>query len=67
MDTLQFVRDQLGANVGDLRRISRATGISYDTVLRIKAGEGDPGYSKVALLARYFERRTETERRREVV
>jgi len=41
--------------MGDLPKVSRATGIPYDTVLRIKNGEGDPGYSKVQRLAEYFE------------
>lgn len=41
--------------MGDLNRVARDTGIPYDTVLRIKNGEGDPGYSKVQRLADYFE------------
>jgi len=53
-DILLFVRDRLTANEGSLTRVSRETGIAYDTVLRIKNGEGDPGYSKVRRLADYF-------------
>jgi predicted transcriptional regulator len=54
-DLLHFVRDSLTRSMGDLPKVSRATGIPYDTVLRIKNGEGDPGYSKVQRLAEYFE------------
>lgn len=53
-DLLQFVRSELSANVGDLPRVARQSGLSYDTILRIKNGEGDPGYSKVRKLADYF-------------
>lgn len=34
--------------------MARATGVPYDTVLRIKNRENDPGYSKVAALAAYL-------------
>ena len=54
-DLLHFVRDSLTRSMGDLPKVSRDTGIPYDTVLRIKNGEGDPGYSKVQRLAEYFE------------
>ena len=54
-DLLHFVRDSLTRSMGDLPKVSRDTGIPYDTVLRIKHGEGDPGYSKVQRLAEYFE------------
>ena len=53
-DLLSFVRVELERSRGDLNRIARATGVAYDTVLRIKNGEGDPGYSKVQTLANYF-------------
>lgn len=53
-DQLEFVRTALSGAVGGLPRVARETGISYDTILRIKNGEGDPGYSKVRVLAAYF-------------
>ena len=56
-DLLSFVRVELEQSRGDLNRIAKATGVAYDTVLRIKNGEGDPGYSKVQNLAEYFFRR----------
>jgi len=56
-DLLQFVRAELSANKGDLPRVARQSGIAYDTILRIKNGEGDPGYSKVRRLADYFQAR----------
>ncbi|WP_043358845.1 helix-turn-helix transcriptional regulator [Methyloversatilis universalis] len=54
MDMISFVRRELAGRNGSLRRIAEETGIAYDTLLRIKNGEGDPGYSKVAHLASYF-------------
>lgn len=54
MDELDIVRAELRAKKGQLRKIADETGISYDTVLRIANGEGDPGYSKVATLKAYF-------------
>ena len=54
MDKLIIIRDELERRKGDLRRISVDTGLSYDTVLRIKNGECDPGFSKIALLADYL-------------
>lgn len=42
---------ELERRKGDLRAIAAESGVAYDTVLRIKNGEGDPGYSKVARLA----------------
>jgi transcriptional regulator with XRE-family HTH domain len=54
MDKLRIIRDELERRKGDIRRISSETGLSYDTVLRIKNGEGDPGFSKVAKLADYL-------------
>ena len=41
---------ELHKRPGEVRAIAAATGLSYDTVLRIKNGEGDPGYSKVKKL-----------------
>ena len=49
-DQLDFVRAELERRKGDIRRIAEQTGISYDTCLRIKNAEGDPGYSKVRTL-----------------
>jgi transcriptional regulator with XRE-family HTH domain len=54
MDKLTIIRDELERRKGDLRRISAETGLSYDTVLRIKNGECDPGFSKIATLADYL-------------
>lgn len=60
-DLLQFVRAELASSRGELTRVSRHTKIPYDTILRIKNGEGDPGYSKVQRLAEYFHRLREFE------
>lgn len=57
MDILQQVRTALETNKGRLRDVATETGLSYDTVLRIKNGEGDPGFSKVEVLHRYFSKR----------
>jgi len=54
-DLLQYVREQLAAHEGHLRRVAVESGIAYDTCLRVKNGEGDPGYSKVRILADYFD------------
>jgi transcriptional regulator with XRE-family HTH domain len=37
-----------------MRKVAKGSGIPYDTVLRIKNGEGDPSYGKVERLARYL-------------
>lgn len=55
---LDYVREQLVAHKGDLRRVADESGIAYDTCHRIKNGEGDPGYSKVQRLAEYFRDRS---------
>ena len=60
-DLLEFVRSQLAAHKGDLRRVAAESGIAYDTCLRVKNGEGDPGYSKVRKLADYFASKGVTE------
>ena len=39
---------------GELRRVADESGVSYDTVLRIKNRENDPGYSKVRILYDYL-------------
>lgn len=55
MSTKQDMKARVVAELerrkGDLREIAADAGVAYDTVLRIKNGEGDPGYSKVARLA----------------
>lgn len=53
-NTLTIVRRRLEEDVGRLRLVAEETGIPYDTVLRIKNGEGDPGFSKVHRLASYY-------------
>jgi|GEM_PF-2479368 len=50
-DLLDVVVAELERRTGDLPALSRETGISYDTVLRIKRRSNDPGYSKVRRLA----------------
>lgn len=51
---LSLVRERLESEVGRIRLVSQETGIPYDTILRIKNEEGDPGYSKVQTLADHF-------------
>lgn len=53
---LAVVQQKLHQKVGALREVADSTGIPYDTVLRIKNGEGDPGYSKVQAIYDYFTR-----------
>lgn len=53
-DLLERVVAALEARKGDLLTVARETGLSYDTVLRVKNRENDPGYSKVATLAAYL-------------
>jgi len=53
-DLLERVVIGLNARVGDLPLVARESGLSYDTVLRIKNRENDPGYSKVRALADYL-------------
>jgi hypothetical protein len=53
-DLLGDVVRELNNRQGDLVTVARETGIPYDTVLRIKRQENDPGYSKVAALHRYL-------------
>lgn len=57
MDDLKFVRQQLAKSDGQMVEIAKLMGFSYDTILRIKSGEGDPGYSKVRRLAIYFRKK----------
>lgn len=53
-DLLLAVRSELESHVGELHQIAKSSGISYDTLLRIKNSEGDPGHSKVQTLARHL-------------
>jgi hypothetical protein len=53
-DLLEQVVAALEARKGDLQSVAKATGVPYDTVLRIKNRENDPGYSKVAVLAAFL-------------
>lgn len=61
---LYLIRQRLAEDTGRLRQIAADTGISYDTILRIKNGEGDPGYSKVQTLATYYGLADESRRAR---
>ena len=55
MDMLERVRSRLAKMKGQrLFDLSAATGISYDTLLRIREQRADPAYGKVAQLAAYF-------------
>jgi transcriptional regulator with XRE-family HTH domain len=54
LDLLDIVVSQLEARQGCLTRLAEETGISYDTLLRIKNRENDPGYSKVRQLANHL-------------
>ena len=53
-DLLEQIRRFLSEDEGRIRHVASMSGIPYDTVLRIKNGEGDPGYSKVKALASYY-------------
>lgn len=53
-DLLAEVVHELERREGQLTTIAREVGMPYDTVLRIKRQENDPGYSKVAALHRYL-------------
>lgn len=53
-DLLNRVVAELEVRKGDLPKVARESGLSYDTVLRIKNRENDPGYSKVRTLADYL-------------
>lgn len=53
-DILERVVAELNERTGDLPRVARESGVPYDTVLRIKNRENDPGYSKVRTLHRYL-------------
>ncbi len=53
-DPLAQVVAELERRVGELPRVAKDCGLSYDTVLRIKNRENDPGYSKVKALHSYL-------------
>jgi hypothetical protein len=53
-DPLDAVIAELEKRKGELPAVAKATGIPYDTVLRIKNRENDPGYSKVQTLHRFL-------------
>ena len=54
LDLLELVVAELNNRKGDLPRVAKESGVAYDTVLRIKNRENDPGYSKVSRLHRYL-------------
>lgn len=53
-DLLEQVVQELERREGQLAQIAREVEMPYDTVLRIKRRENDPGYSKVAALHRHL-------------
>lgn len=53
-DLLEAVVAELESRVGDLPKVAKESGVPYDTVLRIKNRENDPGYSKVRALYTYL-------------
>lgn len=53
-DPLDAVVAELERRKGDLPKVARESGVPYDTVLRIKNRENDPGYSKVRVLHLYL-------------
>ena len=53
-DLLDDVVAELENRIGDLPKVAKESGVAYDTVLRIKNRENDPGYSKVKLLHGYL-------------
>ncbi len=50
-DLLEAVVSALDRRRGGLADVARDAGMSYDTVLRIRRRENDPGYSAVRKLA----------------
>lgn len=53
-DPLSEVVAELEKRVGQLPKVAQECGLTYDTVLRIKNRESDPGYSKVRALHNYL-------------
>lgn len=54
IDLLAEVVAELERRQGELRDVARECKLPYDTVLRIKNRENDPGYSKVKALHDYL-------------
>ncbi len=54
-DLLKRVMHYLHTTSKSIGEIAEGSGVGYDTVVRIKKGEHDPGYSKVKALGDYFE------------
>jgi predicted transcriptional regulator len=54
---LEVVQAELRNRAGSIRRVASETGIPYDTLLRVKNGKNDPGYSLVLKLYEFFERK----------
>lgn len=52
--SLDAVVAELERRKGDLPNVAKESGVSYDTVLRIKNRENDPGFSKVRALHEYL-------------
>jgi len=53
-DMLKLVQERLKDPNTVTKKVATDTGMNYDTVLRIRNGEVDPGYSKVKALYDYF-------------
>lgn len=53
-DLLDLVVAELVRRAGRLRQVATDSGVPYDTVLRIKNRENEPGYFKVRKLADYL-------------
>jgi hypothetical protein len=51
---LDAVVSELEARKGDLRKVATETDIPYDTILRVKNRENDPGFSRVMKLYAYL-------------
>jgi hypothetical protein len=54
IDIRERVIAALEEHKGELRKVASESGLAYDTVLRIRNREGDPGYSKIFTLYTYF-------------
>jgi len=54
IDPLAEVSAELERRKGELPKLAKEVGMTYDTVLRIKNRENDPGYSKVMTLHKHL-------------
>lgn len=54
MKSIKEIQVALEARKGELRSIAASCCMSYHSLLRIKAGEGDPGHSKIVRLSEYL-------------